>query len=226
MISHKHKCIFVHIPKTAGQSIEDIFLRLNGLDFNTRSPLLLKPNKDPKLGPERLAHLTASEYIKYSYIPEGSFNSYFKFSFVRNPWARLLSEFIWKKKINSQMKNKLKDKICLDYNAISFNSWLSTVNSIKTDDEFCDSIRHILPQYDFTFDANGNSLVDFIGKFENLQEDFNIICDKIKIPQQQLLHLNKTQHKHYTEYYDDETRSIVAEKYAKDIEYFGYKFGE
>ena len=68
--------------------------------------------------------------------------------------------------------------------------------------------------------------LDFIGKFENLQEDFTQICDKLEIKDSMLPHKFKTDHKPYWEYYDDETREMVEKHYEVDINYFNYKFGE
>ena len=123
-----------------------------------------------------------------------NYKNYFSFAFVRNPWDRMLSFYFFKRNISKIDKNT------------SFKNFLELP---------------ILNQHSYIKGFGNNS---FIGRFENFQEDFNIICDKIGIPRQELPHKNKTEHKHYTEYYDDETRKIVAEKYAKDIEMFKYKF--
>ncbi len=137
-------------------------------------------------------------------IPLNKFNEYFKFAFVRNPWDRELSLY---KYILRNTKHYY-HKQCLQF--VNFSAYLTERPPLRQ-------------QYDF-LSKNGEIQVDFIGRFENLQQDFDIVCDKIGLPQHKLPHTNKTQHKHYTEYYDDETREIVAKKYAKDIEYFGYKF--
>ena len=142
-------------------------------------------------------------------------NDYFKFSFVRNPWDKTVSFYNFHKKFNvldtsSGLKNFL---------LAHPSSWMP-----KNGSNYSHSMRSS-NQIDWLTDSNGEVRMDFIGRFENLQEDFNIVCDKIGIPREQLPHKNKTKHKHYTEYYDDETKQIVAERYAKDIEYFGYKFG-
>jgi hypothetical protein len=131
-------------------------------------------------------------------------NDYFKFAFVRNPWDRTVSWYFFEKSISTLEERDLTN--------VNFQDYIKNFESIWANNRQY--------QYEFT------KCCDFIGRFENIQEDFNIICDKIKIPHQQLTHKNKSKHKHYTEYYDDETRKIVAEKLAKDIEYFNYKFGE
>jgi hypothetical protein len=60
MISHKRKCVFVHIPKCAGQSIESVFVNDAGLTWEDRAPLLLRPNANNRVGLPFLAHLTYS----------------------------------------------------------------------------------------------------------------------------------------------------------------------
>jgi hypothetical protein len=73
-------------------------------------------------------------------------------------------------------------------------------------------------------DRNGNYIADFTIRYENLHTDFAAVCDKLGIKRLELPQISKTQRKHYTEYYNDKTRIMVAELFAKDIEYFGYQF--
>jgi hypothetical protein len=68
--------------------------------------------------------------------------------------------------------------------------------------------------------------IDFIGRFENLQEDFNKIANRIGINYSELPHLLKRNNAHYTSAYDDKTRSLVNEIYKDEIDYFNFKFGE
>jgi len=200
MISHTHKFIFVHINKTGGTSIEVLLKKYS--------------NKFKK-------HQSIIDLNK-----EASSNDYFKFTFVRNSWDRFLSLYKYRIKTN-QTK--------LGSNPIPFKEWAKHIYdknpkyyNTRHDPIGNNKLRLLMlsDQLDWITDAKGSVNMDFIGRFENFQEDFNIVCDKIGIPHSQLPHVNKTEHKHYTEYYDEETRQIVAEKFAKDIEYFGYEFGQ
>ena len=156
---------------------------------------------------------------QFDHVPDFARN-YFSFSIVRNPWDRLVS--CWMQKIITQepTEEQFRSDIRweLNYQKPSFKDFIKIIS----DDENITKDSH----WALYFNIIPVSDLDFIGRFENLQEDFNIICDKIGIPRQKLPRENKSKHKHYTEYYDDETKQIVAEKYKKDIEYFGYEFGE
>jgi len=123
---------------------------------------------------------------------------------IRNPYDRILSLWKWETRTKTEFKNT------------TFKNWLS-INP---------AIWWKQPQLSFLYsEIKDISKINLI-RFENLQSDFDSACEKIGIPRQQLPHKNKTNHKHYTEYYDDETRQIIVEIYGRDIKYLGYKFGE
>ena len=201
MINHHHKYIFIHIPKCAGTSIENTLSGAAYVKWDERNKIWVQ-------------HATANQ-IKRLYCQ--NYEDYFSFTFVRNPWGRAISDYFWIKK-NLKIEDSFKNYLLLEnkFNTPRF-SYPHLHKTGRGD--------HVLPQSDFILDSNREQMVNYIGRFENIQQDFDTICDKIGIPRQELPHNNKTNHKRYVEYYDEETRQIVAEKYAKDIEYFGYEFG-
>ena len=201
MINYKKKFIFIHIPKTAGTSIEDTLVDENC--SLTRNQWSNKGFSSP------LNHLTLGQLMKHEKLKNPDARDFFKFAFVRNPWDKTISECFCPhiQLIFKNCKN-IKDKI-------------KTVCGWSPRGGYG---GHCRKQTDFI--KHGGIELDFIGRFENLHQEHKHVCNILDMPGVALPHKFKTKHNHYTEYYDDETRQIVAEEYAKDIEHFGYKFGE
>lgn len=91
MISHENKCIFVHIPKVAGTSIISIFD--DQVKVKTENRLLLPFEPDANKFDPPPTHLRITDYVKYGHVSKEIFYEYFKFTFVRNPWDRIVSVY-------------------------------------------------------------------------------------------------------------------------------------
>ena len=205
LISDSHQFIFVHIRKAAGSSIRD-----------TLEPLsLLKPTDNWSKIKSRFLR-TEKDYKKYAFrqhdninvakrlMPPELFESYFKFAFVRNPWDRLVSEyeFIRRRPDHGRHAKVMK---------MGFEKYI-----------VYQSKRFDAHQINMLADKNGNLLMDFIGKFENLHDDWNRVTDKLGIENKELTHRKKAGIKDYNSYYTDESRALVSELWKRDIEAFGY----
>jgi len=78
-------------------------------------------------------------------------------------------------------------------------------------------------QLDYVTDENGDVMLDFVGRYETLNEGLSLVKARLNLSFE-LPHVNKSDHKNYREYYTDETREIVAQRFARDIRYFGYDY--
>ena len=190
MINNKHNFIFIHIPKTAGTSIESVF------------------------GKCRAKHKTIKKTLRD--IPQGkTHEDYFKFTFIRNPWDRIVSLYEYLKREAIQA-----DKAFLD-----FHEWVVTVVCKRHSERrnMNNERRHFATYCDWLEPSNiGDTF--YIGRFENLQESFDIICDKIGHDQVKLPHKLKSKRVHYTDYYDKSIEELVYNKYRDDIDKFNYKY--
>ena len=161
-------------------------------------------------------HYTAIDYrVIYG---RKTFKRYFKFAFVRNPWDRLYSAYRYLKAggWNDTDKAWAKDNLS-QYN--SFNDfvkqWLTKSNIKKH--------RHFWPQSQFICDNRNNLLIDYLAYFETINDDYNLIRNKIGIGSD-IAHHNSNPGNDYRDVYDDESRDIVEKVYATDIALLGYDF--
>lgn len=229
MICREFQCLFVHIPKVAGQSIEQFFMNRLNLDWDSdRAGVLLGDNEDRTRGTQKLAHLSASEYVEGGFIGQEEFDRLFKFSFVRDPYQRLVSEYRYR---NYFHHRSFRDFVL---NKLPKPGW---------DDKY----RHVMPQYEMLHDKGGRLLVDYVGRFESLRDDFDEVCSRLGIEDSALPHRNPSNKKSrnlkrrarnflfrngegdkksYHEFYDEETLQAVTRYYQKDIETFGYEAPE
>jgi hypothetical protein len=208
MISDKYKCIHIHIPKCAGTSI----------DYALHGTVNVIWDEDKKVW---VQHLTALEAKKY-YASEEQWNDYFKFAIVRNPFDKLVSSYNWLcrcfKPCDFRDRLLFKDFI---FRKGAFKNLLNPNLIIKKENKYV----QIKSSVDFTMDGNDELMIDHVGRFENLKEEWDFICKQLGV-KIKLGHRNKhgRDNKHYRDYYNDETREFVTSACKKDLEIFGYEF--
>lgn len=198
MISLAHKFIFVHVPKTAGNSLQNI------LKDYSEDRIVANEGQD---GVERFsvesptAPISKHSNLKvyHDHLPPGIFSGMFKFGCVRNPWDRMISfYFSPHRQTRDFMRKDFMHLLKKTPGAISYLTLDGT--------------------------ANGEVGVDAILKFESLSEDFSRVCERIGIENQPLPHRNASKRSHYSAYYDQEMIDLVAEKFRREIDLFGYTF--
>lgn len=215
MISHHHKAIFVHIPKTGGQSIEWAFLDDLGLGWKDRDQIGLRRNPDRRSGPRQLAHLYASEYVALGHVTPDAWRDYTCFAVVRHPYDRIVSEFRYRLTTANRRGEPLPDD--------PFGAFDVFIRQ-NLDEDRSDQSRHLQTQTRFVVDDSGGIIVDHVLPFETLNRSLQPIFRKVFGGQRDLPHKNKSrQAREMTR--DSLTvgqRAYLAERYAEDFERFGY----
>jgi len=199
-ISDRHKCIFIHIPRSAGTSIKEA-LELQGR-----------------------GHLPWQYY--YLVYPD-KWDSYLKFAIVRNPWDRVVSAYNYAKMGKSYWHDNLnRFAPHPDYELLSKKTFTECCEILKNRRNVLkDKAWH--PQHLWIAKTDNSTypiMVDVILNYENLENDFQVLCEKFAITNINLPRLNLSNREECRTCYTEETKKIIEEVYATDIELFKYKF--
>ena len=196
MISHSLKCIFVHIPKCAGSSVNQQ-LKLKSIGFSGHAPASCH-----------------SEYLK----------DYFSFTFVRNPYDRIASAYKYFQALKEGHRWYKRNSIISNAaNKMSFKEFVHHITDfmklMKREEGSFESGIHFQP-FSYFLDKP----IDYIGKTETLNRDYIRISRKLNIPIKPLRKINTTNALNYQELYIEQTKDIVYNIYKEDIEKYNYEF--
>jgi hypothetical protein len=158
-----------------------------------------------------LDHSTALE--KYHQLGPRAWQRKFTFTMVRNPWDKVVSHYHYRVRTN---QTGLGDR------AIPFDQWLQRCY-VDHDPRYYDQPRMFMPQRQWLINEEGELLVEFIGRFENIEADFHQICERLGTDAQ-LGHAKPSSRGSYRDYYDANSEALVREFFAEDLELFGYQF--
>ena len=184
--------LFIHVPKTAGLSIEKS-LGLTAARTVGKFRRHFKGN-----GKYSLGHIDVRKRLKNGAISKEFYKSAFKFCFCRNPFSRAVSHYYY-------ARRKHPDILSPDVSFIDFTRTLEGYG------------KHFQCQ---SWYVHGIEF-DFIGRFENLEQDFNKVKEATGISGE-LCKINTTGHTHYFDYYNDESADNIAKFYDEDFKRFGY----
>lgn len=229
LLSEKYKILFIEIPKTAstvvGSALNNILGKKNVLHILDR------------FDNTKYNHVYRHCPINNAFLDFPESKEYFKFCFVRNPWDKMVS--MWRYMERHTFLSYVNSKSFTGFARRKYSFW--DKNSGSNLNEYVE-INKLIPDK-LTFDAfllyifdsemkvifeSGSSFsknADFIGKYENLKNDFDFICDKLKLPRTNLDVANKSdRNKDYRVYYNNRTRDLVGDAFSEDIINFNYSF--
>jgi len=216
-IIHSLKTIFIHIPKAGGTSIETVLCDFPLFRYQLVNKFNWYGNIRNDETKYELDHSTMAYLKKNCKYYD---NSYFSFAIVRNPYARLVSEYHYCKYQYSRFIKKLD----------SFKDFVYELKNkfdyvLKNKEKDHLYVSHYLPQYLFTHNYRKIKIVNKIYKLENLNEEWLNICEILDIDKE-LIRSEKNASKfkyNYEDYYDEDLKSIVYEMYKDDFEIFNYE---